>query len=145
MSPGYTPMATGPDVRSVAGLLLYVKIPHHAELSTKNYETDPRTMKPGQRVRAEILLEEYESALVVPPQAIFQVDDEDTVFLREGNRLVPTTVVLGARSLSRIQVMEGLAQGDLVALRDPRQNATASFSGGGSSGSGPATPAGGMP
>lgn len=108
-------------------------------------ETDRETMKPGQRVRGEILLEEHESALVVPPQAIFQVDDEDTVFLQQGDRLVPTTVVLGARSLSRIQVLEGLAQGDLVALRDPRQDATASFGGGGSSGSGPATPAGGMP
>ena len=96
-------------------------------------------------MRGEILLEEHESALVVPPQAIFQVEDEDTVFLQEGNRLVPTVVVLGARSLSRIQVLEGLAQGDLVALRDPRQNAAAAFGAGGSSGSGPATPAGGMP
>lgn len=108
-------------------------------------ETDPKTMKPGQRVRGEILLEEHESALVIPPQSIFQVNGEDTVFLREGSRLVPTTVLLGPRSLSRIQVMEGLAQGDLVALRDPRQNAAASFEGGGSSGSGPAPPAGGMP
>jgi hypothetical protein len=108
-------------------------------------ETDPETMKPGQRVRGKILLEEHEGALVVPPQAVFQVDGEDTVFLQEGNRLVPTTVVLGPRSLSRVQIMEGLAQGDLVALRDPRQNAAESFGGKGSSGGGPATPAGGMP
>jgi HlyD family secretion protein len=108
-------------------------------------KTDPETMKPGQRVRGEILLEEHESALVVPPPANFKVHDADTVFLMEGNRLVPTTVVLGAHSLSRIQVVSGLAQDDLVALRDPRQEAAASFGGGSSSGNGPATPAGGMP
>ena len=108
-------------------------------------ETDRETMKPGQRVRGEILLEEHETALLVPPQAIFDVDGEDTVFRREGNRLVPAAVELGPRSLSRVQVMAGLVSGDEVALRDPRQSADESFGATGSSGGGPATPAGGMP
>jgi hypothetical protein len=105
-------------------------------------ETDTAVMKPGQRVRGEILLEEQETALVIPPQAVFRVDDQDTVFLRQGTRLVATPVILGPRSLSRVQVTEGLSTGDQVALRDPRESVSESFSGGGSSG-GPA-PAGGM-
>ncbi len=109
-------------------------------------ETDPKTMKPGQRVRGKILLEQHDTALVVPLQAVFKVDEEDTVFILRGDRLVPASVVLGPRSISRVQIVEGLVAGDEIALRDPRQEAYDSFSGSSASGAnGPATPAGGMP
>jgi hypothetical protein len=109
-------------------------------------ETDPEVMKPGQRVRGEIVLEEQGAAVVVPPQAIFRISDEDSVFRRDGDRLVATPVVLGPRSLSRVQVLDGIAPGDEVALRDPRESASDAFHTGTSSSSGPAAPgSGGLP
>ena len=106
-------------------------------------ETDVGTMKPGQRIRAEVLLEEIEDAVHVPPQALFHEDDADWVFRREGGRMVRTAVTLGARSLSRVQVIEGLEPGDLVALRDPRRSAQDAAGGGPSKASGPPSMGGG--
>ena len=82
-------------------------------------ETDLGTMKPGQRVRVEIVLEEISDALTVPPQAIFEKNDRQVVYREEESRLVAVEVTLGSRSLSRVQVLQGVQEGDRVALRDP--------------------------
>jgi multidrug efflux pump subunit AcrA (membrane-fusion protein) len=81
--------------------------------------TDPETMKPGQRVRAEIILEELPDVLTVPLQAIFKEDDQKKVYLEKDSQFVPVEVTLGPRSLSQVQVLEGLKENDIVALRDP--------------------------
>lgn len=85
-------------------------------------ETDLETMKPGQRVRAEIVLEEISDALMVPPQAIFEKKDRQVVYRAEESRLVAVEVTLGPRSLSRVQILQGVKEGDRVALRDPRRS-----------------------
>ena len=83
---------------------------------------DAATMKPGQAVTSEIILEEVVSALTIPPQAIFQIESKPVAFRREGSRFKAVPVSLGSRSLSRVQILSGLKEGDAVALRDPRRN-----------------------
>lgn len=108
-------------------------------------ETDARTMKPGQRARAEIVLEEIDAALSIPPQAVFHEEGRDLAFRRVGRRLEPTPLTLGARSPSRVQVLAGLAAGDEVALRDPRRPAGELTGAGSEPGAAPAARPGGVP
>ena len=84
---------------------------------------DLAVMKPGQRVRAEIVLERIPSALLVPPQAVVAADGVEVCYRREGDRLVPVEVKVGARGWDRVQILSGLAAGDEVALRDPTGHA----------------------
>lgn len=82
-------------------------------------ETDPQTMKPGARVRAEILLDQLEAAITVPRQAVVARNGDDVVFRWAGARFEPVAVELGPSSLGRVVVTAGLAAGDRIALVDP--------------------------
>lgn len=80
--------------------------------------------KVGQRVRAEIVLEERERALVVPRQAVFEVDGKPVVYrLAGGGAFEPVEVELGGMSAGRVVVASGLAPGDRIALADPQAQA----------------------
>lgn len=81
---------------------------------------EPEAMKPGQRVRAEIVLEEVGGALVVPPQAVTSLEGKDVCYRREGSRMTPVPVRVGARGWGRVAILEGLQEGEEVALKDPR-------------------------
>ncbi|HSL17618.1 MAG TPA: HlyD family efflux transporter periplasmic adaptor subunit [Methylomirabilota bacterium] len=81
--------------------------------------TDPTTMKPGARVHAEIRVADLERALTVPRQALCSLDGEPVVYRFENGAFEPVPVKLGPAAVGRVAVLEGLAEGDLVALRDP--------------------------
>lgn len=81
--------------------------------------TDPAIMKPGQRVRAVLLLEQADGVLAVPRGAVFDRDGRRVVYRRQGAAFVPAEVTIGRQSVSRVVVDRGLAAGDVVALRDP--------------------------
>jgi HlyD family secretion protein len=81
--------------------------------------TDPELMKPGQRVRALIRLEEAEGVIAIPRGALFERDGRRVVYRREGAGFVPVDVTVGRNSVSRVVVETGLREGDRVALRDP--------------------------
>ncbi|HVT57901.1 MAG TPA: HlyD family efflux transporter periplasmic adaptor subunit [Thermoanaerobaculia bacterium] len=87
--------------------------------------TDPRVMKPGQRVRAWLRLDERRQALLLPRQALFARDRGTIAYrLRADHRgFEPVAVTLGPAGLGTVVVETGLAPGDLVALRDPTRTA----------------------
>ena len=85
-------------------------------------KTDPQVMKPGQRVRATLVLQERESAIAVPRQAVAEQDGKKVVYVRRGvrgGRFEPVEVALGPASMGRVVIEKGLASGDEVALIDP--------------------------
>jgi len=82
-------------------------------------KTDPEVMKPGQRVRATLLLAELEDAVVVPRQAVEQESGETRVYVREGGELVPRPVKIGTASMGLMEITEGLVGGEIIALRPP--------------------------
>ena len=86
--------------------------------------TDPAIMKPGQRVRAVLRLEEVEGVIAVPRGALFEKDGKRVVYRREGGGFVPVEVTVGPNSISRVVVEKGLRAGDRVALRDPSLKAS---------------------
>ena len=95
-------------------------------------KTDPETMKPGQRVRVVIRLEEVEDVLTIPRGALFEKDGDRIVYRHTGGRYVPVPVTVGRQSISRVVVQGGLEAGDRIALRDPSQTASGVFGGEGS-------------
>lgn len=83
-------------------------------------ETDTERMRPGMRFRGTLEAERVAGALLIPIQAVFPTATGPVVFRRAllGYERVP--VVLGRRNSEVVQVLEGLAVGDLVAENDPR-------------------------
>ena len=82
--------------------------------------TDTTKMKPGQRARVTLLLDQQD-ALAVPRQAVFEKEGRHVVFL--GSGLEETAVKLGASSPGLVVVESGLHEGDKIALRDPTRPA----------------------
>jgi RND family efflux transporter MFP subunit len=101
--------------------------------------TDQEVMKPGQTVRAKIVLEDLDEVISVPRQAVFEKDDERVVYRLQGGTLEAVEVEVGQHSLSRVVIEKGLEPGDRIALRDPSLLASEIFSGKGE----PGTAAGG--
>ena len=86
--------------------------------------TDRAVMKPGQRVRATVVLDRAE-ALVAPRQAIFDKDGKTVAYRLGAHGFEPVAVELGTASAGRVVVEKGLAAGDRIALRDPTRPASA--------------------
>jgi multidrug efflux pump subunit AcrA (membrane-fusion protein) len=82
-------------------------------------------MKPGQRLRATLVLDELPSALVVPRQAVFRKPEGTFVHRRRRWRggFDPVAVTLGPGTVGRVVVTAGLDEGDVIALRDPGRRA----------------------
>jgi HlyD family secretion protein len=87
--------------------------------------TDPRVMKPGQRVQSTLFLEEVKGALLVPRQALFDREGRTMVFRRGPRGFAPVEVKLGPSSLGRVVIESGLKPGDVLAMRDPTRPAGA--------------------
>lgn len=81
--------------------------------------TDPAVMKPGQRVGADLVMDERPQALVVPRDAVFEKDGKKVVYRREDGEFRPTEVELGPVALGKVVIERGVEEGDVVALRDP--------------------------
>jgi HlyD family secretion protein len=81
--------------------------------------TDPAVMKPGQRVRAVLALDERSDAISIPRNAIFEKDGKKIVYKRAGADFTPAVVTVGPAAVGRVVIEQGLAAGDEIALRDP--------------------------
>jgi HlyD family secretion protein len=91
-------------------------------VTLKLARTDPRVMKPGQRVQAHLYLDERKDALLVPRQAVFEREGKLVVYRREPGGFDPVEVALGPSSMGRVVVEKGIAAGDILALRDPNRS-----------------------
>jgi multidrug efflux pump subunit AcrA (membrane-fusion protein) len=85
--------------------------------------TDPKVMKPGQRVQATLRLDELKGALLAPRQAVFDREGRSVVFRRKGTGFEPVEVKLGASTMGRVVVASGISRGDVLAMRDPTRPA----------------------
>jgi hypothetical protein len=80
-------------------------------------DRDPR-LRPGLSAQIVILDEKKQNTLYIPRQALFQKEGMQTVFLKKGTSFKQMPVKVTAENGSRAAV-EGLQEGDEVALIDP--------------------------
>lgn len=78
------------------------------------------TLKPGARARATITLAAQNDVIAVPRQTVFASGGEQVVYVKRNGRFVQQRVALGASTAGRVVVMNGLKDGDELAMRDPR-------------------------
>ncbi|MCL6545529.1 MAG: efflux RND transporter periplasmic adaptor subunit [Bryobacteraceae bacterium] len=71
---------------------------------------------PGSNVNAEIRSRVAENALTIPREALRRNTNQDGVLVLRGDRVEWRSIRLGVGSVTRVQVVEGLAEGDAVAL-----------------------------
>jgi multidrug efflux pump subunit AcrA (membrane-fusion protein) len=77
-------------------------------------------LRPGMTVRLVITTGTLKNVLWLPSQALFESDGRKFVYLESGGAFTPADVKLVRRSESQV-VVEGLKEGQLVALADPEQ------------------------
>jgi HlyD family secretion protein len=132
--PGISPTAT---VLSVAGLGRAGRSGplRLFEVTLELKDADQR-LRPGTTVRVLLQGDTIEGALLLPRQALFEVEGKPTVYVRgdQPDKFLPKTVKVLHRTENHVAI-EGLGEGDEVALVDPV--AALKLSGGKAAGSGP--------
>jgi multidrug resistance efflux pump len=73
-------------------------------------------LPPGANIDAEVRSKVVENALTIPKECLRRQGDATGVFVLEGSRLRWQPVTQGAASLTRVEIVEGLADGVAVAL-----------------------------
>jgi multidrug efflux pump subunit AcrA (membrane-fusion protein) len=83
-------------------------------------KTDPALMKPGVKLKAQILASELKLAIVVPRSAIVKKDSEFIAYIQKGpSQFEPVPVTLGSGDLAQVVVTQGLQPGQVLALNPP--------------------------
>jgi multidrug efflux pump subunit AcrA (membrane-fusion protein) len=77
-------------------------------------------LRPGMSVRIVITTEVMKNVLWLPAQALFEADNKKFVYVNSGGSYVRRDVKLVQRSETRV-VVEGVAEGQRVALANPEQ------------------------
>jgi multidrug efflux pump subunit AcrA (membrane-fusion protein) len=79
-------------------------------------ENEGRALIPGTNVNAEIRTAVVENALVIPKEALRHDAQGDYVLALKGGAVERRAVKKGASNIAMVQVVEGLTDGDAVAL-----------------------------
>lgn len=75
-------------------------------------------LKPGFSVDVEVITEEIKGALMVPKDAVFEMNGDDYVFVIDGGRASLRKIIAGIENKDWVQVIEGLDEKDRVII-DP--------------------------
>ncbi|HYP14378.1 MAG TPA: hypothetical protein VEQ63_10685, partial [Bryobacteraceae bacterium] len=74
------------------------------------------SLLPGTNVNADIRSSEVAGALTIPKEALRRQGNETGVLKLEGERVVWKSIRTGVSSVTRVQVLQGLVEGDPIAL-----------------------------
>ena len=80
--------------------------------------TDPR-LRPGMSASAEIIIESEANRLLMDARASVMKDGKPSVFVQKGEGFELRPVKVGRRNEKEIIILEGLKEGDVVALENP--------------------------
>ncbi|MBA1334445.1 MAG: hypothetical protein HPY66_2294 [Firmicutes bacterium] len=77
-------------------------------------------LKPGFSVDVEVITEEIKGVLMVPKDAVFEMNGDDYVFVIDGGKARLRKIVAGAENKDWVQVIEGLDEKDRVIIDPPK-------------------------
>ena len=83
---------------------------------------DLKRIRPGMYLRGDIVLQEYESCFIVPSGAVTQREqpyNDNVVFIKDGDRFETRVVETGLSSHGEAVILNGVNEGEIVALVNP--------------------------
>lgn len=80
------------------------------------FQNSNRLLKPGQYVKVRFISDQVNDAILVPQQAINQLQNIYQVFVVQNNKIVPRPVEVGMRLGSNWVISKGLNAGEKVAM-----------------------------
>jgi RND family efflux transporter MFP subunit len=84
-----------------------------------------RMLRPGMTANVRIAGPSRDDVIRIPVEAVFFVEGNPIVHKVASGETERTQVLLGLSDLSYVEILEGLAEGDTVALEDPQEAARA--------------------
>jgi multidrug efflux pump subunit AcrA (membrane-fusion protein) len=81
-------------------------------------------IKPGMSLKADVILEEYDSCFVVPAGAVTLKGVEALVYVKKGNTFVPRPVKIGNGMHGQAVVLSGVKENETIAMRNPFETRT---------------------
>lgn len=72
--------------------------------------------RPGSAVKARVTVDRQSAALVVPVTALQTAEDQDVVYVRQGETYHTRPIKLGRRDAERVEVLEGLKPGEQIVV-----------------------------
>ena len=76
-------------------------------------------LRPGLLADAQVVLERIPDALHIPLQGVFEEGGNSIVYISAAGRLQPRRVELGRRTETRVEVLDGLVEGETLSLEPP--------------------------
>jgi len=89
------------------------------EVSISDAGRDLKRIRPGMSLRADVVLHNYEDCFVVPSGALAERGDETVVYVKNGEDFDPRVVKTGMSSHGEVVILEGVKEGEIIALVDP--------------------------
>jgi RND family efflux transporter MFP subunit len=83
------------------------------------FDQSDSELKPGMTCNNEIIINQYENALLIPLTSIFNDKKASFVYLKKGGDIFRQAVELGAEDDKNVVVLKGLDAGDRVLLYEP--------------------------
>jgi HlyD family secretion protein len=80
---------------------------------------DLQRVRPGMRLQADITKEKYNSCLVVPANAVTEKGGEKLVYIHQDDNFIPRSVETAPGPHGQTVILSGIADGEVVALRNP--------------------------
>ncbi|MDD4343411.1 MAG: efflux RND transporter periplasmic adaptor subunit [Eubacteriales bacterium] len=71
-------------------------------------------IKPGYVLDLKIITESKENVIFIPENSIFQINDEDYVFIVENDKANLRKITKGIESKRNIEILEGISEGELI-------------------------------
>ncbi len=93
--------------------------PDHRFAVRVSIEGADARLRPGMLASVAIAVRTIPHQLLIPARAVFSSDGEPVVFLQRGHEFEPHTIVPGLRNDVEMAVVQGLREGDLVAIENP--------------------------
>ena len=76
-------------------------------------------LRTGMSCQAEIVVEQYASALYVPIQSVVRIANQPTVYVKSDAGVVPKPVQIGLDNNRMVRIVDGLEEGEEVLLTPP--------------------------
>lgn len=81
----------------------------------------PPNLSPGAQVHGHIRVLQKPNCIAIPAQAVQLVGDENFIWVDNHGRIEKRLIKIGWRSLTRVEIVDGLAVGESVLLQPPEE------------------------